>query len=100
MPIPDTLEEKIRLFEEAAIIVREDDELFTEEGWGQVMIGQGLEPRSFSPLAAALDGKEVADYLAKLADAYRRAAQALPTHAEFVDAMVAKASREPQVLAS
>ena len=51
MPIPATLAEKIALFEEAAIIVREDNELFTEEGWGQVMIGQGLEPRSFSPLA-------------------------------------------------
>ena len=45
MPIPDTLAEKIALFEEAALIVREDNELFTEEGWGQVMIGQGLEPR-------------------------------------------------------
>ena len=45
MPIPDTLAEKIALFEESAIIVREGDELFTEEGWGQVMIGQGLQPR-------------------------------------------------------
>ena len=66
MPIPDTLAEKIALFEESAIIVREDNELFTEEGWGQVMIGQGIEPRSFSPLAAALPREDLANYLAKL----------------------------------
>lgn len=91
MAIPDSLAEKIALFEEAAIIVRDEDELFTEEGWGQVMIGQGLKPRSFSPLTEAIPLEELADYLAKLADTYRRAAAALPTHAEFVAAMVAKA---------
>ena len=90
MAIPDSLAEKIALFEEAAIIVRDDNELFTEEGWGQVMIGQGLKPRSYSPLADAIPGDEVAKYLAQLAHAYRRAAEALPTHAEFVDAMLAR----------
>jgi tryptophan halogenase len=90
MPIPDTLAEKIALFEEAAIIVREDNELFTEEGWGQVMIGQGLEPRSYSPLAAAIPTDELSQYLARLADTYRQAAAALPTHAQFVDSMLAR----------
>ena len=93
MAIPDTLAEKIALFEEAAIIIRDDNELFTEEGWGQVMIGQGLKPRSFSPLAAALPADELANYLTKLADSYRRAAETLPTHAQFVDAMLAKVPR-------
>lgn len=93
MAIPDTLAEKIALFEEAAIIVRDDNELFTEEGWGQVMIGQGLQPRSFSPLTEAIPTDELAAYLAKLAQAYRDAAGALPTHAEFVDTMLAKGAR-------
>lgn len=91
MPIPDSLAEKIALFEEAAIIVRDEGELFTEEGWGQVMIGQGLEPRSFSPLAAAVPTHELADFLTTLAQSYRRAAEALPTHSEFVQTMLAKA---------
>jgi tryptophan 7-halogenase len=90
MPIPDTLAEKIALFEEAAIIVREDNELFTEEGWGQVMIGQGFEPRTHSPLAAAIPTDELSQYLARLADTYRQAAAALPTHAQFVDSMLAR----------
>ena len=95
--IPDSLSEKIALFEEAAIIVRDEDELFTEEGWGQVMIGQGLQPRSYTPLADGIPRAELAGYLAKLADTYRRAARALPTHAEFVDAMLAKAPSTQKV---
>jgi tryptophan halogenase len=96
MPIPDSLAEKIALFEEAAIIVRDEDELFTEEGWGQVMIGQGLKPHSFSPLTETIPRDELADYLAKLADTYRRAAAALPTHAEFVESMVARAPQRSE----
>ena len=97
MAIPDSLAEKIALFEEAAIINREEDELFTEEGWGQVMIGQGIEPRSFSPLAEVIPHDELARYLAKLADTYRAAAAALPTHAQFVDTMIARPKRHPLV---
>jgi tryptophan halogenase len=100
MPIPSSLAEKIALFEEAAIITREEDELFTEEGWGQVMIGQGLEPRSFSPLAEAIPQDELAAYLAKIADTYRRAAEALPTHAEFVDSMIRRSPTQARASAS
>jgi tryptophan halogenase len=88
---PDSLAEKIALFEEAGIIIRDEGELFTEEAWGQVMIGQGLQPRSFSPMVATIDKQELTDFLTTLAEGYRRAAQTLPTHAQFVEAMVAKA---------
>ena len=63
---------------------------------GQVMIGQGLEPRSFSPLAAAVDGEQLAGYMHKLADTYRRAAEALPTHEQFVQSMLARPPRETE----
>ena len=96
MAIPDSLAAKIALFEEAGILVRDDNELFTEEGWGQVMIGQGIEPRAFSPLTDAIPGDELAAYLAQLAQAYRRAAEALPSHADFVASMVAKAARSKE----
>lgn len=99
MNIPDTLAEKIALFEEAAIIVRDDNELFTEEGWGQVMIGQGLTPRSFSPVTYAIPGDELGRYLATLASSYRRAAEVLPSHATFVDSMLAKAARGEEAIA-
>jgi tryptophan halogenase len=99
MPIPDSLAEKIALFEEAAIIVRDDNELFTEEAWGQVLIGQGYRPRSLSPLTQAIPRDELARYLAKLAETYRSAAAALPTHREFVDSMLARNGQVEEVIA-
>jgi tryptophan halogenase len=99
MPIPDSLAEKIALFEEAAIVIRDDNELFTEEAWGQVFIGQGLEPRALSPLTKSIPRDELAQYLAKFADSYRTAAAALPTHREFVESMLAKSGQLKKVFA-
>ncbi|GAA4027898.1 tryptophan 7-halogenase [Sphingomonas rosea] len=96
MPIPDSLASKIALFEEAGAIVRDEGELFTEEGWGQVMIGQGLEPRSWSPLADTIPSGELRDYLATLVHAYRRKAAAMPSHREHVASLLGLSSmKEP-----
>lgn len=93
MPVPDALAEKIALFEESAIIMRDEGELFTEEAWGQVMVGQGLLPKSYSPMAAAINGKELADFFNTLSSGYRRVAETLPTHAQFVESMVGRVAQ-------
>ena len=87
MDIPTSLADRIAMFEEAAVIVREDGELFTEEGWGQVMIGQGLEPRTISPMTAAIPGDELDNYLTTLAKGQQQRAATLPTHAALVAAI-------------
>jgi tryptophan halogenase len=85
MRLPDSLSAKIRLFEQSGVIVKEEGELFTEEGWAQVMIGQGIEPRSHTPLTAAIDGEELGQFLASLAKAYRQRALSLPTHEQWIE---------------
>ena len=51
-----------------------------------------------TPLADMIAHDELTAYLAKLADAYRKAAEALPTHAQFVDAMIARrAQQHPEI---
>ncbi|MES2119052.1 MAG: tryptophan halogenase family protein [Pseudomonadota bacterium] len=84
MPLPDTLVEKIRLFEESGAVVKEEGELFTEEGWTQVMVGQGIEPRSHTPLTAGIDAAELGDFLNSLEKAYEQRAQSLPRHEEWL----------------
>src|SRR6476646_495695 len=44
MELPERLAHKLALFRANARIVREHEELFTETGWMQVMIGQGIMP--------------------------------------------------------
>jgi tryptophan halogenase len=93
MNLPETLLEKITLFREAGLVIREEEELFLDESWGQVMIGQGLMPKSWSPLADNVPGEDIAPFLDSLARSYRVKAESLPTHRQFVEAMVGKDTR-------
>jgi tryptophan 7-halogenase len=86
--IPATLAEKIELFREAGLFIREEDELFLDDSWGQVMIGQGILPQGWSPLADNVPGEDVGPFLESLATAYRTKAQALSSHAAFVSQML------------
>jgi tryptophan halogenase len=96
MKLPDTLLEKIELFREAGLFMREEDELFLDESWGQVMIGQGIMPESWSPLADNVSGEDIEPFLNSLAESYRLRAESLPTHREFVAAMVTERVKESQ----
>jgi tryptophan halogenase len=96
MELPDTLLEKIELFREAGLVMREEDELFLDESWGQVMIGQGIMPESWSPLADNVPGEDIGPFLDSLAESYRVKAESLPTHREFVASMVGDRVREKQ----
>jgi tryptophan halogenase len=93
MDLPDTLVAKMRLFEQSGVVVKEEGELFTEEGWTQVMVGQGLEPRSHTPLTAGIDGGELGEFLASLAKAYQQRALSLPTHEQWIDHVMSAPAR-------
>jgi len=94
--LPDTLAEKIRLFREAGLFVREEEELFLDDSWGQVMIGQGIMPESWSPLADNVPGEDIGPFLDTLANSYRVKADTLPTHRQFVAAMTGHRIEECQ----
>src|SRR3546814_16247036 len=59
MPIPDSLDQKIELFRETGRVFRRNEELFAENSWVQVMLGQGIEPRSYHPIATKLRDDEL-----------------------------------------
>lgn len=82
--VPPTLIEKIELFREAGLFMREEDELFLDDSWGQVMLGQGVQPRGWSPLADNVPAKDLGPFLDSLARSQQARAQILPTHADFV----------------
>lgn len=90
--LPPTLAQKIALFQEAGLFVREEDELFLDDSWGQVMIGQGILPQGWSPLADNVPGEDLGPFLDGLANAYRTKAQHLPSHTEFVAQMARQAA--------
>jgi tryptophan halogenase len=96
MAAPDTLLSKIELFREAGLFMREEDELFLDESWGQVMMGHGIMPASWSPLADNVPGEDIGPFLETLAKSYQLKAETLPTHRQFVASMVNAGVKERQ----
>ncbi len=82
--LPDTLATKIELFAANGHIVREHEELFTEVGWLQVMVGQGLLPQGYHPLAGEIAPDELDEYLQMIETLYVREAERMPRHEDFI----------------
>jgi len=84
--IPDSLAAKIELFRENGRLFRSGDELFSENSWVSVLIGQGIWPRRIDPLVEAVGNTgEIQQTLKRMAAFIRRAADAMPTHQQFID---------------
>ena len=82
--LPETLRSKIDLFQATGRIFREQDELFLEPGWVQVMIGQGMRPRSYHPIADQLSNEDLGKFFSDLRTLIDRAVKTLPSHEAFV----------------
>jgi tryptophan halogenase len=84
MTLPDTLAAKIALFKANARIFREHEELFTEVAWAQVLIGQGVDPGGWHPIADQVDPADLKDYLETIAALYAREASRMEPHADHI----------------
>ena len=84
-PIPDSLAYKMELFRERGMVVKYRDGFFLEPSWLAVYLGQGVIPSGYDPMADTVDPLEAARLLAELKTAVERTAQAMPTHAAFIE---------------
>ncbi len=84
MPIPDTLVEKLDLFRHNGRIFRVSEELFTELGWLQVMVGQGIMPSGYHPLADQLSDSDLAAFLAATRQVVDGSVAVMPSHEDFI----------------
>jgi len=84
MDVPDSLTQKIELFRETGRVFRKNEELFAENSWVQVMMGQGIEPQAWHPIAGKLRDDELAKLMTTIADNVARTVDGLPEHAAYV----------------
>ncbi len=66
MEVPESLRHKIELFRNTGKLFREQDELFSEVAWHQVLIGQGVIPEQYHPLADSISEQQLRQYLSNL----------------------------------
>jgi len=84
MDIPDNLRRKMELFRSNGRVFRDNNELFGEPSWLQVMMGQRLRPRGYHPMADLRTEAEVDAILGDVARVVAKCVDVMPTHAEFI----------------
>ena len=89
MALPATLSHRIALFRESARVFRTSDELFAENSWIQVMMGQGLMPQSYHPVADLMGTDELTRFLEDIRLRVSRTVGGLPQHQAYVEQLCA-----------
>ncbi|MCP8899635.1 tryptophan halogenase family protein [Gilvimarinus xylanilyticus] len=84
MNIPASLQEKIELFRESAVVQHYDQGLFAQPSWLAVYFGQGLVPLGWDSRAASVSADKVARTLHGLASQLQTMAERAPAHAEVL----------------
>ncbi|SDE47733.1 tryptophan halogenase family protein [Kordiimonas lacus] len=84
MDIPDGLKHRIALFRDAGRVFRPNDQLFAENSWVQVMLGQGIMPGQYHPIADRMTDEELHNFLAHIRSNVEKTAMQLPSHNDYV----------------
>lgn len=85
MSLPDSLSQKIALFNEAGRVFRYEDELFAKNSWTAVFFGQNVFPNSVDPIVSDLAISDVDRSLTSMRRAMDTAVSSMPTHAQFIE---------------
>ncbi|MEO0786720.1 MAG: tryptophan halogenase family protein [Pseudomonadota bacterium] len=85
MDVPESLRDKIGLFSASAALYRDPDDLFRESSWVQVMVGQGVEPEGYHPMADRVSSAQLSEFLGNVQTIIARAEGSLPTHDQFIN---------------
>jgi tryptophan halogenase len=84
MELPATLQHKIDVWSSNGRIFRENEELFSEESWIEVFLGQGIVPKSYDPLVEIKSDPQIEQFLGNIAATIARCVDVMPQHDEYV----------------
>jgi tryptophan halogenase len=84
MAVPASLQHRIDLFRETGRVFRIPNELFAENSWIQVMLGQGILPHQHHQTADLMDDRELAQFLDNISGTIERTVAQLPRHEAYV----------------
>lgn len=84
MPIPDSLQHKLDLYQSRGRVFRYDEELFADTSWVAVFEGQGVVPNRYDPLVDTYDLERLRAVTAKMRQTIVAGAQSMPRHEEYI----------------
>ncbi len=84
MSVPKLLAHRIQLFKDSARVCLEGDELFKDNSWIQVMMGQGITPTAHHPITRQMDKRDLSEFLGEIRKDAVRSFLTLPKHQDYV----------------
>ncbi len=94
MAIPDTLAARIEQFRAGAFIHHHHEELFTEVGWFQVLVGQGIVPESWNATADAMPVAKLREFMEAIEGSSIEQVRPLGRHIDVLAALCAEPETE------
>jgi tryptophan halogenase len=85
MAVPAPLQHRIDMFRETGRSFRVLNELFAENSWIQVMLGQGIMPDQHHPSADLMGDEELSGFLGGIRKHVERTVAQLPQHQKYVE---------------
>ena len=85
MDIPDTLKTRLDIFENDGLLPDYPHDLFRDTSWFSVLVGQGLYPKTYHPLADAISRDELIGRMSQVRNWTTSRAHALPSHSAYID---------------
>lgn len=94
MPIPDSLQERIDLYQQSGRVYRIDEEMFNVTSWLAVMHGQGLRARDYMPLADAYNEDKLSKELRSIENVIERASDDMLSHQAYLQQYLASTQKQ------
>ena len=88
MPIPDSLAQRMALFERTGRVFKPQEDVFSENSWVQVMMGQGLMPDGYHNIAEAMSEQQLRDFLEGIQFEVEKGMKRLPNHEGFIARLI------------
>lgn len=84
IPIPDSLEERLDVFKSRGEVLARQTELFKETNWFAILVGQGLMPDTYHPVADTITEEELRLRLTKIRSGVQNRVKGMPKHLDYL----------------
>ncbi|MCU4675493.1 tryptophan 7-halogenase [Catenovulum sp. 2E275] len=86
--LPERLQHKMELFKKQGVLVQEQYDIFLDSSWLQVMVGQGITPQSYHPLANNIKQQELSSMLENIRLSKLKPLEQMPSHDNFLNTLM------------
>ena len=92
MKVSDRLQQMLDLFERNGTIIEEQDDLFAENSWVQVMMGQGLTPKQYHPIVDMMSDRDLNMFMRQQETNVQKQLSNIPMHSQYVQQFIQRYS--------